>query len=147
MATAHLIAVPEGPITPATQRLLGKFADWLSSPHRVAISIKADNLLAVLRIHARFMHGCRDLKIEAAALFAQVTYGDPAGWGDRHRAYQDAEDLAGLAWDEAMADADRAFLALTGINPDTAAYVAALGTTFPTADLLRDARAIGAVAA
>ncbi|MCX5145125.1 hypothetical protein [Streptomyces sp. NBC_00338] len=134
-------------LTPAVQRLLGKFADWLSSPHRVAVGIEADNLLAVLRIHARFMHGCRDLKIEAAALFAQVPYGDPADWNTRHRAYQDAEDLAGLAWSEAMIDADRAFLALTGIDPNTAAYVAAFGTSFPTADLLRDARAIRAVAA
>lgn len=138
---------PAVPITPAVQRLLGKFADWLGSPHRVAVDIEANNLLAVLRIHARFMHGCRELKAEAATRFAQVPYGDPAGWNNRHRAYQDAEDLAVYAWDAAMIDADRAFLALTGINPDTAAFVAAFGTRFTVATLLRDARDMQAVAA
>lgn len=121
-------------------QLLGRLASWLDTPHRVDIAVEPDRLLAVLHIHARFMHGCRDLKSEAASLFAQVPFGDPAGWNTRHRAYQDAEDFAGLAWGEAMVDAGCAFLALTGIDPDTAAYVAALGMPIPAADPLRNAR-------
>ncbi|WP_405944723.1 hypothetical protein [Streptomyces sp. NBC_00932] len=129
-------AAPAAAITPAVERLLGKFASWLDKPWKTATQINADNLLAVLRIHARFMHGCRTLGNEVTASRLQRDYGNRANWNQLHDAYQYAEAVADLAWAAAMADADRAFTVLTGMNPTTAP----LGRLLENAELLTIAR-------
>lgn len=123
-------------ITPAVERLIGKFAAWLDKPWKTATQIDAGNLLNVLRIHARFMHGCRDLENEASARLLQRDYGNPASWKQLHAASQDADELAELAWTEAMVDADRAFAALTGTN----SHSASPGRSIPVGELLNGAR-------